>query len=91
MKLLKVEKLYNDEKKYKAIFDDGKEVKFGASGYQDFTIHRNIIKKNSYISRHSKDLDTNDPRKPGYLSMYMLWNKPTLKESIADYKKRFNL
>ena len=95
MKLLKVERLHNDKKKYIAFFetDDGKikHTKFGASGYQDFTTHRDITRKNSYISRHSKDLETHDPTKPGFLSMYLLWNKPTLKESIQDYKKKFNL
>ena len=27
----------------------------------------------------------------GSLSRYILWNKPTLKGSISDYRKRFNL
>ena len=26
-----------------------------------------------------------------YLSMYILWNKPTLKQSIKDVEKRFNI
>jgi len=25
------------------------------------------------------------------LARWILWNKPTIKESIKDYKKRFNL
>jgi hypothetical protein len=29
--------------------------------------------------------------KPGTLALYILWNKPTLQESIKDYKKKFNL
>ena len=94
MKLLKVIPSTNKAKKYTAVFlKDGKEkkVSFGAAGYSDFTINKDEKRKASYRSRHEKDLKTNDPTRPGYLSYQLLWNKPTLKESIVDYKKRFNL
>jgi hypothetical protein len=94
MKLIKIEKLHNDTHKYKAIFDnDGKmkTTKFGATGYEDYTIHRDEKRKQSYILRHKKDLSTHDPTKAGYLSFYILWNKPTLSESIADYRRRFHM
>jgi hypothetical protein len=32
-----------------------------------------------------------DPTTPGALSRWVLWNKPSLKGSIADFKKRFHL
>ena len=35
-----------------------------------------------------KDTRTGDPTRAGYLSLYVLWNKPSLKASITDYKKR---
>jgi hypothetical protein len=35
------------------------------------------------------DLKTNNPMRAGYLSLYILWNLPSLKASIEDYKKRF--
>ena len=86
--------------------DDGKEktTDFGASGMRDFTlinnktskfylpkiIDRNVVKDN-YRRRHKKDLSTNDPTRAGFLSYYVLWNKRTMKSSIADYKKRFSL
>jgi hypothetical protein len=35
-----------------------------------------------------KDLITNDYTRPGYLSMFLLWNKETLKNSIKDFNKR---
>lgn len=91
IELVKIVKLKNDKKKYKAIFkinDKTKEVKFGASGYEDYTIHKDSKRKELYVSRHKKDLKTNDPTKAGYLSMFILWNKPSLKDSIDDYKKR---
>jgi hypothetical protein len=94
MKLLSVEKSTRDGKKWMAIFDnDGrkKTTHFGASGYPDFTLSGDVEAKKLYMQRHKKDLDTNDPTKAGYLSYYLLWNKPTLAGSIRDYKKRFNL
>ena len=86
-------KLTGDKKKYEITFiKGGKEYKrkFGASGMSDFTIHKDTERRERYISRHKKDLRTEDPMRPGYLSMYILWNKPTLKASLADYKKRLS-
>jgi len=95
MKLVRVERLHNDKKKYIAFFkkDDGKEIhtKFGATGYNDFLMTGDVKRRDAYKSRHVKDLETNDPTKAGFLSYYILWNKPSLAASIADYKRRFNL
>jgi hypothetical protein len=91
MKLLKVIKLKNDKHKYEAVFDNGKRTKFGATGYSDYTLTGNDKLKSAYIARHSIDLKSKDVTAPGYLSMFLLWNKPTLKASIDDYKKRFHL
>lgn len=89
--LKNVVKSSNPKKKWTAIFEvDGKEKRtnFGASGMSDYTIHKDKERRNRYIARHVKDLKTNDPTKPGYLSMFILWNKPSIKASIADYKRR---
>ena len=42
--------------------------------------------KKAYQSRH---LATKDPKRAGYLSYYVLWNLPTVAESVRDYNKRF--
>ena len=86
----------NPKKKLMAIFldDDGKKIKtthFGQAGADDYTITKDKEQRTRYRNRHKKDLDTNDYKKAGYLSWFLLWNKPTLTESIKDYKKRFNL
>ena len=57
----------------------------------DFTIHKDLERRERYISRHKKDLRTGDPMKPGYLSMYILWNKPSVKASLKDYKRRLSV
>lgn len=77
--------------KWVAIFDDGKRVNFGHADYQDYTQHHDKERRRLYRIRHKTDLETGDPRKAGFLSYYILWNKPTMEESIADYKRRFHL
>ena len=94
-------------KKYVATFMiDGKEkkVSFGAKGYRDNTlindknskfylkklVDRNVVKA-SYIRRHEKNEDWNNPLTAGALSRFLLWNKKTLVSSIKDFKKRFKV
>jgi len=82
-------------KKYMAIFYDGdKKVKtthFGAAGMSDFTKHRDEERKQRYLDRHRARENWNDKFSAGALAKFILWNKPTLSASIADYKKHFNL
>ena len=94
IKVIGFRKLKSDKKKYEITFEkNGKKYvrKFGAAGMSDFTIHKDVKRRENYISRHKKDLQTGDPMRPGYLSMYILWNKPTLESSLKDYKKRLNI
>ena len=94
MKLISITPSTKADKKYMAIFDnDGrrKTVHFGQKNADDFTLTKNLDQKNRYQTRHRKDLETKDPTRAGYLSWYILWNKPTLTESIRDYRQRFNL
>jgi hypothetical protein len=83
------------DKKLMAIFtEDGKKKKtvhFGAKGADDYTITKDKEQRDRYRARHKKDLDTRDPTRAGYLSMYILWGDSTSRQkNIADYKKRFN-
>lgn len=72
-------------------------VKFGACDYNDYTIYYQIDralarqKKAAYLKRHRKNEDWEDPRTAGALSRWILWNKPTIEESIESYIKRFNM
>ena len=82
-------------KKFDAVFDkDGKErvVPFGAAGYSDYTKHKNVTRKARYIKRHSgMGEHWNKPDTPGALSRWVLWNKPSISASLADFKRRFRL
>ena len=82
-------------KKLMAIFtrENGrkKTVHFGASGMDDYTITKNKEQRARYRKRHQKDLQTKDPMRAGYLSMFILWGESTSRrENISKYKKRFN-
>ncbi len=90
-KLVKIVRSPRAEKKLRAYFSDGTHTDFGATGYSDFTKHKNPSRKDRYDSRHKSRENWNNPKSAGSLSKYVLWNKPSLKASISDYKKRFNL
>lgn len=82
------------EKKFKACFtgtQGKKTVHFGAAGYEDFTIHNDQDRKNNYIRRHQGTEDWDAMDTPGALARWILWNKPTLAASVADFKRRFHL
>jgi hypothetical protein len=81
-----------------------KKVGFGQKGAKDFTLmnkkgNKHYVKsnadrlriKNAYRARHAKDLDTNNFIRPGYLSWWLLWNKPTFGKSMIAYVEKFNL
>jgi hypothetical protein len=94
LKLLSIKKSSRPEKKYMASFRVSGSVKvvhFGASGYSDYTIHKDPKRKERYLNRHRNNEDWANPMTPGALSRWILWNKPTLKASIEDFKNRFGL
>ena len=94
MKLISITKSHKPDKKLDATFEkDGrtKTTSFGAAGMDDYTKTHDADQKARYRTRHAKDMQTHDPTRAGYLSWWILWNKPTVKASIANYKKHFNL
>ena len=87
-----LKKSSNPEKKYMVTIGN-KTVHFGATGYSDYTKHKDPERRERYVIRHKKrenwtksGMDT-----AGFWSLWLLWNKPTLKASIADVEKRFNV
>lgn len=93
IKLIDLKSSTRKDKKFMAIFTIGNKNKtthFGQYGASDYTIHKDKERKKRYQERHKND-NINNPLSAGALSWYILWNKPTLKESLKDYKKRFNI
>jgi hypothetical protein len=80
-------------KKYMAIFQNPKKtVHFGSAGMDDYTLTKNKEQRERYRTRHKKDLETNDPRRAGFLSYYLLWGDSTsLQTNIRDFKTKFNV
>ena len=79
-------------KKFKVIVD-GKEIEFGASGYSDFTKHKDEDRKELYLKRHQKreNWDKSGIKTAGFWSRWALWNKDTLDKSLKDVGRRFNV
>lgn len=73
--------------------DDGRTrtVHFGARGMSDYTLHRDTGRRRGYLARHAAREDWGDPLTAGALSRWVLWNKPTRRASVADFKRRFKL
>lgn len=68
-------------------------IHFGAYGYSDYTINKNIDKKNAYIARHkvNEDWTKKGINSAGFWARWILWNEPNLNDSIRDAEKRFNI
>ena len=107
MKLCSIKKSDHPQKKYVAEFCmcKGKtecepkqrhHTYFGASGYKDFITYSKENKevaekhKEAYLKRHNTE-SWDKPTTAGSLSRWILWNKPSFKASVEDFKKRFKL
>ena len=82
-------------KKLMAVFtlDNGRTrtIHFGAAGASDYTQHRDPVRKQRYLARHAPREDWSEPMSAGALARWLLWNKETLREGVADYLHRFSL
>lgn len=72
---------------------NGKSVGFGAAGYSDYTIHKDKDRRQRYITRHAarEDWTKAGIRTAGFWSRWLLWNKPSIRESAKDIEKKFNI
>ena len=95
LRLKTVKKSHRPEKKFDAVFlRDGREktISFGAAGMSDFTKHKNVTRRARYLKRHSgMGENWSQPDTAGALSRWILWNKPTFKASLADFRRRFRV
>ena len=88
-----IKKSNKEGKKMMAVFtmSNGREktTHFGAAGMADYTKTRDTEQKQRYLKRHRRNENWNAPMTAGALSRWILWNLPTRKASISDYKRRF--
>ena len=71
--------------------DSENNISFGASGYSDFTKHKDEKRKDRYISRHKKNEDWNKSGidTAGFYSKHLLWNKDSFDKSFKSLKNKF--
>lgn len=81
------------DKKFMVKLSDGKIIHFGAAGMSDYTLHKDLKRKQAYILRHKANEDWNKSglETAGFWSRWILWNKPSLTESIKDAENRFGI
>jgi hypothetical protein len=69
----------------------GRVVHFGAAGMSDYTKHQDPERKRRYLARHREreDWTRSGVETPGFYAKHVLWNKPSIKQSVADLNRRY--
>ena len=89
---VKLSRSEKPDKKFKVIINN-LTLHFGARGMSDYTINKDPQRKRLYIKRHKtrENWSKSGIKTAGFWSRWLLWNKPTIDESIKDIEKRFNV
>jgi len=84
------------DKKFRVDEIDNEEFKtvyFGSASHSDYTLNKDPLRKKLYKARHKKNenwkasgIDT-----AGWWAIHLLWNKPSLVDSIKDTENRFDI
>lgn len=86
-------------KRYKVVLYDKndekvKTVNFGSKGGSTFLEHKDLVTRQNWLNRHSKlneDWSKKGMCTAGFWSRWFLWEKKTLKETIAFMQKKYNI
>lgn len=87
MKIVSLEKSTRENKKYKAVMDTGKEYHFGLKDSITYINGASKEKRDAFLARHMKNplekkLIENLVPSPALLSVYLLWNTPSLEKNV---------
>jgi len=87
MKIVSLEKSTRENKKYKAVMDNGKEYHFGLKGSVTYIDGASKEKRDAFLARHmnnplEKKLIENLVVSPALFSVYLLWNTPSLEKNL---------
>lgn len=90
---VKIQESNRKYKKMKATFYDKdkkqcKSIHFGDNRYDDYTVHKDEKRKESFLKRFNKTKKYDTPYE---LSKQILWNKKSKIASINDYIKKNKL
>ena len=66
-------------------------VHFGAVGYEDFTTHKDPVRRAQYLARHrpNEDWTLRGLRTAGFWARHLLWSESTLARSVAALNQKF--
>jgi len=80
-------------KKWRVTTPWGKTVDFGATGYSDYTIHKDSSRQDNYLSRHAsrENWTETGTDTAGFWSRWVLWNLPDFMGSVKDTESRFGI
>jgi len=87
-----LEKSKRKDKRF-VIIMNGMKHNFGLKGGKTFIDGRTEKEKQNYLARHkvNEDWSKSGIHTAGFWSRWILWNKPTMKESLKDIETRFNI
>ena len=87
-----IKKSTNINKKFDAVIDGKKKIRFGQAGASDFTKHKDKDRKDRYIDRHRKNekWGKDGVETAGFYSRWVTWHKPTIEASVNDLNKKYN-
>ena len=74
---VKITRSPNPKKKFRAVLEDGRTVDFGASGYSNYTKHKNPSRMRAYVRRHG-----------GKISMGLISEQDPKKNSDSNVRRR---
>jgi hypothetical protein len=78
------------DKRYMAIFRNGKIVHFGLKDGSTYIDNKDKNKRDAYIARHQVRENFNDPYSAGALSRWLLWGDyATLDKNHIAFMKKF--
>ena len=92
-----LQKSTNPNKKYMVTLvqpdKKNKTIHFGASGYSDYTKHKDPDRMKKYDSRHKsrEKWGKSGIKTAGFWSKWILWSKPSLKQAIDYTSTKFNI
>jgi len=92
MEIVYLKKSDKPDKKWMVTIGN-KTIHFGAKKFSDYTIHKDLERKERYINRHMKreDWTKSGIKTAGWWSRWLLWSEPSLGKAIKETEKKFNI
>jgi len=86
-----IESSKHKNKRFVAIFKNGKRVDFGQKDGKTYIDEGDDIKRQNYLKRHIVRENWNDPYSPGSLARYILWgDSKSFNVNHQTYMKKFD-